>query len=175
LSHNESGSESKIPGLSHDDHVLSSEVLSIEPEFEAITTSGVNEGTSPGVTDIIISSARASMCETEGADFIKTLTSSLSQLSIDDQAKMQLAKVAIKMYDKERVEIRRINIEEQRRNEDACIEERRHQEKIKAMDLRSLRDEAQKGMVYFCAYYIAPPFRMRKIFNVTPLIYPASF
>jgi len=145
LSHNESGSESKIPGLSHDDHVLSSEVLSIEPEFEAITTSGVNEGTSPGVTDIIISSARASMCETEGADFIKTLTSSLSQLSIDDQAKMQLAKVAIKMYDKERVEIRRINIEEQRRNEDACIEERRHQEKIKAMDLRSLRDEAQKA------------------------------
>ena len=51
-------------------------------------------------------------------------------------------------------EIRRIQLEERRRNEDMRIEERRHQQKIKAMsqDFHNLRDEAQKGDIYFLIY-----------------------
>jgi len=148
LAHNESGLENNIPGLSHDERFLSlTDIQSIKPELGVTTKPGVNERTSSGLTDIIMSSTQASISGIEVADFIKTLTSSFSQEGINDQVAFQLAQMALTFKYKEMSEIRRITLEERRRNEDICIKERRHQQKLKAMshDLRSLRDEAQKA------------------------------
>jgi len=81
------------------------------------------------------------------AKCMKTLTSSFTQEGFDEKTALQLARVALDIQHKEISEVRRIKIEEDRRKEDMILDERRHQEKIKAMyqKVRLLNDEAQKA------------------------------
>jgi len=164
LTDGECGLENSLPELSLDQSVsCSSEMLITKPDSSEMliknSESGASsfelkEGISSDVININKAYAQASMSGIEVADYIKTLTSSFSQEGLDDQAAFQLAQMALEIKYKEMSEIRRIQLEERRRNEDMRIEERRHQQKIKAMsqDFHNLRDEAQKGDIYFLIY-----------------------
>jgi len=157
LTDGECGLENSLPELSLDQSVsCSSEMLITKPDSSEMlikkSESGASsfelkEGISSDVININKAYAQASMSGIEVADYIKTLTSSFSQEGLDDQAAFQLAQMALEIKYKEMSEIRRIQLEERRRNEDMRIEERRHQQKIKAMsqDFHNLRDEAQKA------------------------------
>lgn len=147
LANNKRPSDNTIPELSLEKSTSSLSLGMSTEKLESRTTASlsVRDKTSSDIINGSVSSTHISMSGKEVADYIKILTSSFSQEGLDNQSAFQLAQMALDIKYKEMSEIRRIQIEERRRNEDMSIKERRHQQNIKvtSQDLHILRDEVQ--------------------------------